>query len=90
MFTLLADPDGRWIDRCVDVNPNKQGCFVPISARRIDPPEALASEDSGKLAVIVMNPKYLDEIARSCAELSLGGEVRFLDAHCAELKPSMQ
>jgi hypothetical protein len=78
MFTLMVDPDSTLIDLTVDVNRNKQGCYVPLSGRRIEAPAALAREAARPLTVIVMNLNYLDEIVEACR--GLGVNASFLDA----------
>jgi hypothetical protein len=72
LFSLLIDPQVELIDYCVDVNPNKQGCYVPLTGHVISPPEVLTELDGdGKLAVFVMNENYSDEIRRTCRELNV-------------------
>jgi hypothetical protein len=83
MFSLMVDPDVRFIDYTVDVNVNKQGCYVPISGRRIDPPGVLREQGSRPAVVIVMNPNYVEEIATMCR--GLGVVALFLDASGQEL-----
>lgn len=70
MFTLLTDPDASLVDVCVDVNENKQGCFVPLTGHPIQAPEALRSLER-PLTVLVMNENYREEIERACAELGV-------------------
>lgn len=83
MFSLMVDPDARLIDYTVDVNVNKQGCYVPISGRRIDAPAVLRQQNQRPAVVIVMNPNYVDEIAGMCR--GLGVVASFLDASGQEL-----
>jgi hypothetical protein len=72
LFSLLIDPQVELIDYCVDVNPNKHGCYVPLTGHVISPPEVLTELDGdGKLAVFVMNENYSDEIRRTCRELNV-------------------
>lgn len=78
IFTLLADPDSTLVDASVDVNVNKQGCFVPLSGRLIEPPDALARFNGRRVTVVVMNPNYLAEIRERC--LQLGVSPSFVDA----------
>ncbi len=66
MFTLLVDPDATIVDVAVDVNTNKQGCFVPLSGRLIESPSALRRLAGRRLAVVVMNPNYAAEIRERC------------------------
>ena len=56
----LVDPDRRLIDCIVDVNPAKQGHYLPGTGHPIIAPEAL---NARKVAVAaIMNPNYRDEI----------------------------
>jgi SAM-dependent methyltransferase len=74
MFTLLTDLDASLVDACVDVNPNKQDCFVPLTGHPIQPPESLRALER-PLTVLVMNENYRAEIERTCAELGLDATV---------------
>jgi hypothetical protein len=71
LFSLLVDPDATTIDFCVDINENKQGCFVPLTGHRIDAPEALRAARDQSLVVLVMNENYSAEIERSCRDMGL-------------------
>ena len=58
-LATLVDPDCELIDCVVDINPNKQGHFVPGTGHPI-----VAPSDLGALGVanaILMNPNYRDE-----------------------------
>ena len=57
----------------VDVNPFKQGKFLPSVGARIDGPQALAATPPD--VVIVMNPIYTEEIRASLDEMGLAPEV---------------
>jgi hypothetical protein len=83
MFSLMVDPDSHLIDYTVDVNVNKQGCYVPISGRRIDAPAVLQQHANKPAVVVVMNPNYVHEIASMCR--GLGVVASFLDASGEEL-----
>ena len=83
MFSLMVDPDSRLIDYTVDVNVNKQGCYVPISGRRIDAPTVLRQHADKPAVVVVMNPNYVHEVASECR--GLGIVASFLDASGEEL-----
>lgn len=50
-------------DRCpyvIDINPNKQNKFVPITGQKIASPEILREEEADN--IIIMNPAYGEEI----------------------------
>jgi len=51
----------------VDINPAKQGTFLPGSGARIVAPEALVEVDPD--LIVVMNPIYLDEIRAAARQL---------------------
>lgn len=61
-FVNLVDPDRRAIDCLVDVNPAKQGCYVPGTAHPIVGPDKLIEREIR--TAIVMNPNYMNEIRR--------------------------
>ncbi|MEZ4405033.1 MAG: class I SAM-dependent methyltransferase [Polyangiales bacterium] len=77
VFANLVDPDGALLRGGVDVNPKKQGRFIPGTGHGIHPPEwltALAAE-GGEVTVFVMNGNYADEIRARVA--GLGVRARF-------------
>lgn len=55
-FAHLVDPTCRDIDCLIDLNPNKQGKFVPATGHPIVAPEMLAAR--GVRTAILMNPNY--------------------------------
>ncbi len=61
-LTALADPERRHIDCLIDINPAKQGRFVPATAHPILAPAALATR--GIRHVVLMNNAYRAEVAR--------------------------
>ena len=76
-FLLLIDPDGRLTDCVIDVNPRKQGGFVPATGHEIiSPVEAAAREVA---SVIIMNPNYRDEIVAITQSLGWSPLVYALD-----------
>jgi hypothetical protein len=71
----LCDPDRALIACVVDLNPNKQGAYLPGTGHRIVGPQDLAAL---KVRTAVMtNPNYLDENARLLRDASL--DVRLVD-----------
>jgi len=81
VYSLLVDPGSTLIDVAVDINANKQGCYVPTTGRLIEAPAALQRLSGGggrRAAVVVMNPNYVDEIRGMCVALGVSAE--FLDA----------
>lgn len=61
------------IDYIVDLNPRKQGMYLPGSGQKIVPPAFLQNYQPD--VVIVMNPIYIDEIRQSIANLGLSPEL---------------
>jgi SAM-dependent methyltransferase len=57
----------------VDINPFRQGAFLPGSGVRVLAPEEL--RDRRPDVVVAMNPAYLGEIAQALAELGLASEL---------------
>ncbi len=68
-FANLADPTCTSIDCIVDLNPHKQGHFLPGTGHAIVAPEALKERDVKR--AILMNPNYRDENQRLLSELEL-------------------
>jgi len=72
-FANLIDPDGSRIAHLVDINPNKQGKYIPGTGHEIIGPQDLATRQI--TSVVVLNPNYLDEIRaavhRSGAHISI-------------------
>lgn len=71
LFSILVDPDSSLIDDCVDVNENKQGCFVPLTGHPISAPAVLRERAGSPVAVVVMNANYRDEIESTCRALGV-------------------
>jgi SAM-dependent methyltransferase len=74
-FATLVDPDASLIDCVVDVNPAKQGKFIPSTGHPIVAPSSLG--ERGVTQVMVMNPNYRAEIAGQLA--SLHPEIHILE-----------
>lgn len=62
------------IECVVDINPHRQGRFMPGTGHRIVAPEAL--QEVRPEHVVVMNPIYVQEIGRDLARLSLSPRLR--------------
>lgn len=65
---LLGGPDAP-IACAIDINPRRQGRFMPLSGIEVVSPEEAVRR--GVSAAYVMNPAYSDEIAVSCSEKGL-------------------
>jgi hypothetical protein len=57
------------IDAVVDVNPHRQGQYLPCSGVRIDDPGVLA--ERRPQLVVVMNPVYVPEISAQLAAMNV-------------------
>lgn len=66
-FCNLIDPMATLLAGVVDVNPAKQGRFLPGTGHPIvSPPVAMRT---GAVAVLVLNPNYLDEVRATVRQL---------------------
>ncbi|NUT34671.1 MAG: methyltransferase domain-containing protein [Hamadaea sp.] len=72
-FLTQVDPKVELLCGVVDVNPRKWGRFLPVTGHRVDAPETL--RDVRPSAVVITNPAYTEEIARSLADLGLTAEI---------------
>lgn len=68
-----AVPGADRISALIDINPHKQGRFVPGTGAPVLPPDALRGRRLQ--SIIVMNPLYRDEIASTAAALGLTPEI---------------
>ncbi|MGO4915873.1 class I SAM-dependent methyltransferase [Pseudogemmobacter sp. W21_MBD1_M6] len=67
-FALIMRQAGQEIGFAIDLNRQKQGCFMPLTGIEIQAPDAVGLTDDD--TVIVMNPNYLDEIRHDIAGMS--------------------
>jgi hypothetical protein len=68
-FATLVDPRSELLDCFVDINPGKQGGFLPCTGHAVVAPSAASVRRPGH--VLVMNPNYLDEIRGQCEALGI-------------------
>jgi SAM-dependent methyltransferase len=62
IFSLLRERAGRPVDRVIDINPAKQGRYLPATGLRVhSPAEGLIDLPPGS-QIYVMNPNYLNEV----------------------------
>ena len=64
---------GKKIDCAVDINPRKQGKFIPGTGQKIVPPEHLTERPVD--VVIVMNPLYTEEIGGMLNDMGLSPQI---------------
>lgn len=76
-FSIIVDPDCRMIDHVVDMNPRKQGRFLPGSGLPVLSPEESSRRSPG--TIYVMNPNYMDEIVSTARELGLSATLVAVD-----------
>jgi hypothetical protein len=62
IFSLLRQREGRPVDIVIDINPAKQGRYLPATGLRVaSPAEALSTLPEGS-TIHIMNSMYFDEI----------------------------
>ncbi len=62
IFSLLKSRVGHTIDMVVDINPAKQGKYLPATGLVVRSPEEAMAKLPGGSTVLVMNPNYIEEI----------------------------
>lgn len=72
---LAAVPVADKLAAVVDINPNRQGRFLPRSGLEVLPPDALVALDPD--LILISNPTYSREIRAHALELGL--QCRFVD-----------
>jgi hypothetical protein len=60
MLCNLADPDGTAVTAVIDINPGKQGGFVPVTGHPIVAPDRL--RHLRPATIVVSNDRYRKEI----------------------------
>lgn len=75
-FCALVDEEAQHIAAVVDVNPAKQGKFMPLTGHQVLAPNALKT--IRPKTVVVMNPNYKSEIAAMLTGMGLAPEIRVL------------
>jgi hypothetical protein len=71
-FVNAVDPQGR-LGAVVDLNPNKQGQYLPVTGHRIASPEELNPKEIA--AVVITNPAYQQEVERALGTLGIAAPV---------------
>lgn len=74
----LIDPDLKYINCVIDVNPNKVGKYLPGTGHQIVGINVL--QDKELSTVIVMNPNYLEEIKQIIVQQHLNIELINIDS----------
>jgi len=65
--------ESRYVECLVDINPRKQGSYVPGTGHRVVAPQFLQEYQPD--VVVLMNPVYLDEVRRLLAEMACAPEL---------------
>jgi hypothetical protein len=65
IFSLYMQRAGIEIDEVIDINPAKQGRYLPVTGLKVSDPEGALRRLSPADHIFVMNSNYLDEIAAS-------------------------
>lgn len=63
IFSLLRERHGRPVRTVIDINPSKQGKYLPLTGIKISTPVEAKQDLVKGTKVMVMNPNYADEIA---------------------------
>ena len=64
IFSLLRERSGHPVSRVIDINPAKQGRFLPGTGLKVVSPKQGLKNISRDTVIYVMNINYLDEIKR--------------------------
>jgi len=68
IFSIFTERAGRHIDAVIDINPSKQGRFMPVSGYRVETPLAALERLPPGSCIHVMNPNYLAEVKEAVGE----------------------
>ncbi|WP_447788894.1 class I SAM-dependent methyltransferase [Pseudomonas farris] len=64
IYSLFLQRAGVAVDRVVDINPAKQGRYLPLSGVRVSSPQEAMDDLPEGANLFVMNSNYLEEIKR--------------------------
>jgi len=67
----VMDPQNQRIRFLIDINPAKQGKYVPGTGHPIVPPEYLKDRNGRIAGIVNMNPNYLEENRIMLSQMSL-------------------
>ena len=62
LFSLMSERAGRPVEAVIDINPAKQGKYLPATGIKVSAPEEVLPGLDDGTTIFVMNPNYLDEI----------------------------
>lgn len=72
-FAMMTDPEGIIFDHVIDVNPHKQGKFLPGTGLPVLSPQQSAAR--APATIIIMNPNYLRESIAMASDAGLHAEM---------------
>ena len=72
-FLAAVDSGRSYVDFAVDVNPRRQGCFLPVTGHPVHAPDAL--KDPGCDITLISNATYEEEIRAAARAMGFTGEV---------------
>lgn len=64
VYTLFMQRAGAEIDYVIDINPAKQGKYLPATGIRVFSPEEVLPQLGSGSGILVMNSNYLEEIRK--------------------------
>lgn len=64
IFALYKERSGQRIDYVIDINPSKQGKFLPSTGLLVQSPSEVLPELPSGVTIYVMNSNYMDEIKK--------------------------
>ena len=64
IYSLFLQRAGVTVDQVVDINPAKQGRYLPLSGMRVSSPQEAMEALPAQANLFVMNSNYLEEIKR--------------------------
>jgi hypothetical protein len=62
IFSLFMAREGARIDMAIDINPAKQGRFLPVTGLQVQSPAAAMESLPSNTRILIMNGNYLEEI----------------------------
>ena len=66
------------IHSAIDINPQKQGTYMPLTAIPVVSPQDAFRSQINK--IIVMNPNYISEIKETCADMGFYPEIKSIES----------
>jgi len=79
IFCLLMERAGAKIDFIIDINPEKQGKYTPITAKKIVSPDEAIDILQPNTEIFIMNSNYTEEI-----RAATGQRFNYVEVDCGE------